>query len=67
MEQIVGERQDEQRSRRSIEEAFDITVFDKTSVPVTELCAKNYFQGFAGEKETLCLQYRKMRYNQYCN
>lgn len=45
MEQIVGERQDEQRSRRSIEEAFDITVFDKTSVPVTELLCEELFSG----------------------
>lgn len=53
MEQIVGERQDEQRSRRSIEEAFDITVFDKTSVLATELLCEELFSGLCRGEENI--------------
>ena len=45
MEQIVGERQDEQRSRRSIEAAFDIAVFDETSIQTAEFLCEEAFSG----------------------
>lgn len=45
MEQIVGERQDEQRSRHSIEAAFDIAVFDETSIQTAEFLCEEAFSG----------------------
>lgn len=50
MDQIVGEQQDEQRSRRSIEAAFHIAVFDKTSVRKTEFLCDEAFSGLCGEE-----------------
>lgn len=50
MDQIVGEQQDEQRSRRSIEAAFHIAVFNKTSVRKTEFLCDEAFSGLCGEE-----------------
>ncbi len=43
MEQIIGERENEQKSKRSIEAAFDIAVLDKTSVCETDLLCEEAF------------------------
>lgn len=43
MEQIIGERENEQKSKRSIEAAFDIAVLDKTSVCKTDLLCEEAF------------------------
>ncbi len=50
MEQIVGEQENEQRSRRSVEAAFNIAVLDETSVQIAKLLSEEAFSGlYRGE------------------
>ena len=53
MEQIVGERQDEQRNRRGIEASFNIAVFEKTSVQIAGLLHENAFLGLCEGEENI--------------
>ncbi len=53
MEQIVGERQDEQRNRRGIEASFNIAVFDKTSVQIAGLLHEDAFLGLCEGEENI--------------
>lgn len=50
MDQIVGGRQDEQTSRRSVEAAFGIVVFDETSAQTTESLCEEAFSGLCGKE-----------------